>query len=54
VTILSPIIGYDKAAAVAHYAYEQDTSLREACIRLKYLSGEEFDRIVRVEKMLGP
>lgn len=54
VTVLSPVIGYDKAAQVAHYAYEKDITLREACMRLKYLSEDEFDRLVKVEKMLSP
>lgn len=54
VTALSPVIGYDKAAKVAHYAFEKDVSLKEACIELKYLSGLEFDRLVRVENMLRP
>jgi fumarate hydratase class II len=54
VTALSPVIGYDKAAQIAHKALHEDTTLREACVALGYLSGEEFDRVVRPEKMLGP
>ncbi len=54
VTILSPVIGYDKCAKIAHLAYEEGTSLREACLKLKFLSGEEFDRIVNPEKMTHP
>jgi fumarate hydratase, class II len=54
VTALSPIIGYDKAAAIAHTAHVEGLTLREATIRLGYLSGEEFDRHVRPEKMTGP
>ena len=52
VTALSPSIGYEKAAEVAQKAFREDLSLREACLALGYLSGEEFDRIVRPEKMV--
>ena len=47
VTALSPHIGYDKSAKIAHEAYIQNLSLRGACLKLGYLSGEEFDRLVR-------
>src|SRR6202047_4803246 len=54
VTALSPHIGYDKAAKVAKKAHAENITLREATIALKLLSGEEFDRLVRPEKMLAP
>ncbi len=54
VTALSPRIGYDKAARIAHLAYEDGCSLREACLKLGFLSGEEFDGLVRPELMTGP
>jgi fumarate hydratase class II len=54
VTALNPRIGYDKAAKLAHTALEEGISLREACIQLGYLSGEEFDEIVRPENMTHP
>jgi fumarate hydratase class II len=54
VTALSPKIGYDKAAKVAHTAHVEGTSLREACLKLGYLTGEEFDKIVRPETMTHP
>jgi fumarate hydratase class II len=54
VTALNPKIGYDKAAKVAKKAYEERTTLREACLALGFLSGEEFDALVKPEKMLGP
>ena len=44
VTALTPKIGYDKAAKIAHMAHEKDISLREACLKLGYLTGEEFDQ----------
>lgn len=52
VTALSPVIGYDKAAQTAHKAYHENTTLKEACLSLGFLSEEEFDRIVQPEKML--
>lgn len=54
VTALSPVIGYDKSAKIAHAAYKEGTSLREACLKLGFLSGEEFDRIVVPQKMTHP
>jgi fumarate hydratase, class II len=54
VTALNPKIGYDKAAKVAHTALDEGISLREACIKLGYLSGEEFDALVRPENMTHP
>ncbi len=52
VTALSPVIGYDKCAKIAHLAFEKDLSLREACLQLKFLSGKDFDKIVVPEKMV--
>jgi fumarate hydratase class II len=54
VTALSPRLGYDKAAEIAHLAHREGLTLREACLRLGYLDGEEFDRLVRPEEMVGP
>jgi fumarate hydratase class II len=54
VTALTPVIGYDKAAHIAHIAYERDISLRAACVELGYLSAEEFDARVRPERMTKP
>ncbi|HXG65005.1 MAG TPA: class II fumarate hydratase [Blastocatellia bacterium] len=54
VTALNPRIGYDKAAKIAHTAYQENISLREACLKLGYLTGEEFDEIVRPEAMTHP
>jgi fumarate hydratase class II len=53
VTALSPVIGYDKASRIAHYALENDLSLREAALKLGYVDSEEFDRIVDPKKMVG-
>ncbi|NER25486.1 MAG: class II fumarate hydratase [Symploca sp. SIO1B1] len=54
VTALSPKIGYDKAAEVAHLAMENDLTLKDACLQLGYISGEEFDHIVDPHKMAHP
>jgi len=54
VTALAPKIGYDKAAQVAKAAHANGTTLREESIRLGFVSGPEFDRLVRPEKMIRP
>jgi len=43
-----------KAANLAHTAHEDGSSLRDACLKLGYLTGEEFDAIVRPEAMTHP
>ena len=52
VTSLSPHIGYDKASKIAKYAYKNNLTLKQACHELEYLSDEEFDEIVKPEKMV--
>ncbi|MGZ5826264.1 MAG: class II fumarate hydratase, partial [Croceibacterium sp.] len=54
VTALAPTIGYDKAAKIAKAALEQGITLREAALASGAVSAEDYDRIVRPEKMLGP
>jgi fumarate hydratase class II len=54
VTALSPKIGYDKAAEIAHKAHHERLSLREAALKLGYLTEKEFDEVVRPEKMTSP
>jgi fumarate hydratase class II len=54
ITVLSPVIGYDKAAEAAHLAMEKEISLKEACIELGYVSSDEFDRLVDPHKMAHP
>jgi fumarate hydratase, class II len=54
VTALAPEIGYDKAAQVAKAAHTNGTTLREEAIRLGFVSGPDFDRLVRPEKMIHP
>jgi fumarate hydratase, class II len=54
VTALNPKIGYDNAAKVAKKAHAEGTSLKEAAVALGLLTPQEFDELVRPEKMLGP
>ncbi len=54
VTALTPRIGYDKAAEIAKKAHHEGTTLREAALELGYLSGDEFDALIKPEEMTGP
>jgi len=54
VTALSPIIGYDKASHIAHYAMDNDLSLKEAALKLGFVTEELFDRVVDPAKMVRP
>jgi len=54
VTALTPTIGYDKAAKIAKAAHANGTTLREEAIRSGAITGAEFDRIVRPERMTRP
>ncbi len=53
VTALSPTLGYDRAAAIAHKALAENTTLREAAVGGGFISAEEFDRLVDPAKMIG-
>lgn len=52
VTALSPVIGYDKSAKIALKAYSEGKTLKQACLELGFLSENEFDEIVKPEKMV--
>jgi len=54
VTALVPVIGYDKAAAIAHYAMEHDQTLKEAALELGFVDEKTFDRVVDPKKMVNP
>ncbi len=54
VTALSPVIGYDKASQIAHYAMDKDLTLKAAALKLGFVSEAEFDRIVDPTKMVAP
>jgi len=54
VTALSPVIGYDKASKIAHYAMDNDLTLKAAALKLGFVTEAEFDRVVDPEKMVKP
>jgi fumarate hydratase, class II len=54
VTALSPVIGYDKASKIAHYANDNDLTLKAAALKLGFVTEAEFDRIVDPKKMVRP
>ncbi len=54
VTALNPHIGYDKAAEVAKKAHKENKTLRDTIIELGYMNGEDFDMLVKPEKMIKP
>jgi fumarate hydratase class II len=54
VTALSPVIGYDKASKIAHYALDNDLTLKDAALKLGFVSEAEFDKVVDPAKMVKP
>jgi fumarate hydratase, class II len=54
VTALSPIIGYDRSSKIAHYALDNDLTLKDAALKLGFVTEEEFDRVVDPRKMVRP
>src|SRR5215472_12674692 len=54
VTALSPVIGYDKASKIAHYALDNDLTLKAAALKLGFVTEAEFDRVVDPRKMVAP
>jgi fumarate hydratase class II len=54
VTALSPVIGYDKASKIAHYALDNDLTLKQAALKLGFVTEKEFDRVVDPLKMVHP
>jgi len=54
VTALSPVIGYDKASKIAHYASDNDLTLKAAALKLGFVTEAEFDRVVDPKKMVRP
>jgi fumarate hydratase class II len=54
VTALSPVIGYDKASKIAHYAMDNDLTLKAAALKLGFVTEAEFDRVVDAKKMVKP
>jgi fumarate hydratase class II len=54
VTALAPVIGYDKASKIAHYAMDNDLTLKVAALKLGFVTEAEFDRVVDPKKMVRP
>ena len=54
VTALSPVVGYDKASEIAHYALDNDLTLKAAALKLGYVTEAEFDRVVDPAQMVKP
>jgi fumarate hydratase class II len=54
VTALTPLIGYDRAAEIAHLAHAEGLTLKEAALKLGYITAEDFDRLVDPYKMAYP
>jgi fumarate hydratase, class II len=54
VTALAPVIGYDKASKIAHYAMDNDLTLKAAALKLGFVSEDEFERVVDPAKMVKP
>ncbi len=52
VTALNPYIGYENAAKTSHLAFEENISLKEACVRLGFLTAEKFDEVFHPEEMI--
>ena len=51
-TALNPYIGYENAAKTVKLAFKENTSLKEACVKLGFLSAERFDEVFHPEKMI--
>jgi fumarate hydratase class II len=54
VTALSLVISYDKASRIAHYAMDNDLTLKDAALKLGFVTEEEFDRMVGPAKTVTP
>jgi fumarate hydratase, class II len=54
VTALSPVIGYDKASKIAHYALDNDLTLKAAALKLGFVTEDEFNQVVDPAKMVQP
>ena len=52
VTALNPYIGYENAAKTSHLAFDENISLKEACVKLGFLTAEKFDEVFHPEQMI--
>jgi fumarate hydratase, class II len=48
------VIGYDKASKIAHYANDNDLTLKAVALKVGYVTESEFDRVVDPKKMVRP
>jgi fumarate hydratase class II len=53
-TALSPVIGYNKTFQIAHYAMDNNLTLKAAALKLGFVTEAQFDRVVDPEKMVKP
>lgn len=54
VTALSPVIGYDKSSKIAHCALDEDLTLKEAALKLSFVTEDDFNHVVDPAKMVRP
>src|SRR5438445_11446740 len=54
VTALSPVIGYDKASKIAHYALDNDLTLKDAALKLGFVSEAELDKVLDPTQLVQP
>jgi fumarate hydratase, class II len=54
VTALSPVIGHDKSSKIAHYALDNDLTLKEAALKLGFVTEDQFNSVVDPAKMVKP
>jgi fumarate hydratase class II len=54
VTALTPVIGYDKSSKIAHYAMDNDLTLKQSALTLGFVTEEEFERVVDPKRMVRP
>ena len=54
VTALSPVIGYDKSSKIAHYALDNDLTLKQAALKLGFVTEDVFNQVVDPAKMVHP
>jgi fumarate hydratase, class II len=54
VTALSPVIRYDKASRIAHYAMDNHLTLKAEALKLGFVTEKEFDRVVDPARMVHP
>jgi fumarate hydratase, class II len=54
VTALTPFLGYDKCSKISQYAHEHNLTLKEAAVKLEYITPEMFQSLVKPDDMVHP